>query len=79
MVRDRGTWCAAVHEVARIGHDLATEQQQIQVTTGKRGERKRVFPATSENKNVRVISGPALQRELVSPKSTQEGEKYLPI
>jgi len=43
MVRDRGTWCAAVHEVARIGHDLATEQQQIQVTTGKRGERKRVI------------------------------------
>ena len=40
MVRDRGTWCAAVHEVARIGHDLATEQQQIQVTTGKRGERE---------------------------------------
>ena len=38
-----------------IGHDLATEQQ-IQVTTSKRGERNRVFAATSENKNVRVIS-----------------------
>ena len=62
-----------------IGHDLATEQQQIQVTTSKRGERNRVFPATSENKNVRVISDSALQCELVSPKSTQDGEKYLPI
>ena len=55
MVRDRGTWCVAVHEVARIGHDLATEQQQIQVTTGKRGERKRVFPATSVNTGVIAI------------------------
>ena len=39
-----------------IGHDLATEQQQIRGTTSKRGERNRAFPATSENKNVRVIS-----------------------
>ena len=25
---DREAWQATVHEVARIGHDLATEQQQ---------------------------------------------------
>ena len=25
IVKDRGAWCAAVHGVARIGHDLATE------------------------------------------------------
>ena len=65
-----------------VGHssrEIATEQQQIQVTTSKRGERNRVFPATSQNKNVRVISDSALQCELVSPKSTQDGEKYLPI
>ena len=24
---DRGDWQALVHEIARIGHDLATEQQ----------------------------------------------------
>ena len=29
MVEDRGAWCAAVHEVTRVGHDLATEQQQV--------------------------------------------------
>ena len=26
---DREAWCAAVHRVAKVGHDLATEQQQI--------------------------------------------------
>ena len=27
MVRDRETWCSAVHGVTRVGHNLATEQQ----------------------------------------------------
>ena len=27
IVKDRETWCAAVHGVQRVGHDLATEQQ----------------------------------------------------
>ena len=26
-VKDRGAWHAVVHGVAKIGHDLATEQQ----------------------------------------------------
>ena len=26
--KDREAWCAAVHGVARVGHDLMTEQQQ---------------------------------------------------
>ena len=25
---DREVWCAAVHRVARVRHDLATEQEQ---------------------------------------------------
>ena len=29
MVMDREAWCAAVHRVARVGHGLATEQQQF--------------------------------------------------
>ena len=28
IVEDREGWCGAVHGVERIGHDLATEQQQ---------------------------------------------------
>jgi len=28
MVKDREAWRAAVRGVARVGHDLATEQQQ---------------------------------------------------
>ena len=28
LVMERGAWCAAVHGVTKIGHDLATEQQQ---------------------------------------------------
>ena len=28
-VKDRGAWCAAVHGVARVGHDLGSEQQQV--------------------------------------------------
>ena len=28
MVKDRESWHAAVHGVVRVGHDLATEQQQ---------------------------------------------------
>ena len=27
-MEDRGAWRAAVHRVAELGHDLATEQQQ---------------------------------------------------
>ena len=27
-VKDRGAQCAAVHEVQRVGHDLASRQQQ---------------------------------------------------
>ena len=27
----REAWCAVVHGVARIGHDLATEQQQLHI------------------------------------------------
>ena len=30
MVKDREAWCAVVHGVAKIGHDLVTEQQYIQ-------------------------------------------------
>ena len=26
IVKDRGTWCAAVHGLERVGHDLVTEQ-----------------------------------------------------
>ena len=28
MVKEREAWCAAVHGVARVRHDLVTEQQQ---------------------------------------------------
>ena len=28
IVESRGAWCAAVHGVKRVGHDLAIEQQQ---------------------------------------------------
>ena len=28
IVKDRGAWRATVHVVTRVGHDLATEQQQ---------------------------------------------------
>ena len=28
IVEDRGAWCAAVHETARVRHSLVTEQQQ---------------------------------------------------
>ena len=30
-VRDREAWCAAVHEVQRVRHNLSTEQQQQQI------------------------------------------------
>ena len=30
MMKDRDAWRAAVHEVARVGQNLATEQQQQQ-------------------------------------------------
>ena len=28
ILKDREAWCAAVHGVQRVGHSLATEQQQ---------------------------------------------------
>ena len=28
ILRDRETWCVAVHGAPRAGHDLVTEQQQ---------------------------------------------------
>ena len=33
IVKDREAWCAVVHGVKRVGHDLATKQQQQHVTT----------------------------------------------
>ena len=30
MVKDRGTWNAAIMELQRVGHDLATERQKLQ-------------------------------------------------
>ena len=30
MVKDRESWHAAVHGVQSVGHDLATEQQQLE-------------------------------------------------
>ena len=33
IVKDRASWSAAVHEAARVGHDLATGQQQ-QMSSG---------------------------------------------
>ena len=32
IVRDREAWCAAVHGVTEVGHDLATKQQQLEFT-----------------------------------------------
>ena len=29
IVEDRGAWHAAVHRVARVRHNLATEQQEV--------------------------------------------------
>ena len=29
IVEDKDSWCAAVHGSQRVGHDLATEQQQL--------------------------------------------------
>ena len=29
IVMNREAWCAAVHEVSRVGHDLATEKQMV--------------------------------------------------
>ena len=31
MVKDRETWCAAVHGSRRVRHDLATEQQKKKI------------------------------------------------
>ena len=32
-IPDRGTWWATVHGVTKVGHDLATEQQQLSMYT----------------------------------------------
>ena len=37
MVKDREAWSAAVHGLQRVGHNLATEQQQKE----KRGPKER--------------------------------------
>ena len=37
IVKDRKTWHAAIHEVTRVGHDLATEQQQQLILSGTAG------------------------------------------
>ena len=33
LVMDRETWCAAVHRVKRVGHDLESEQQTIRLVS----------------------------------------------
>ena len=33
IVKDRDAWHAAVHEVAKMGHDRVTERQQLQTDT----------------------------------------------
>ena len=37
-VKDRESWCAAVHGVAKVGHDLMTEQQQNITCSGRRSD-----------------------------------------
>ena len=32
-IPDRGTWWATVHGVTKVGHDLATKQQQLSMYT----------------------------------------------
>ena len=34
IVKDRGVWCAAGYGSQRVGHDLATKQQQQQHSLG---------------------------------------------
>ena len=38
MVKDRGAWCAAAHGSQRVGHGLATEQQNKQTRVIKSTE-----------------------------------------
>ena len=35
MVMDREAWSAAVHGIERVGHDWATEQQQMDIEEKK--------------------------------------------
>ena len=50
--KDRESWCAAVHGVAKVGHDLMTEQQQNITCSGRRSD---AFPWDQEqNKDVHL-------------------------
>ena len=43
MVEDRGAWPAVDHGVARVGHGLVTEKQQVLVGIYKKKKKKVYF------------------------------------
>ena len=55
IVEERGGWCAIVHGVAKVGHNLVTEQQQAL---------NRMFQGTAELCHIRFPDGGLCQKHV---------------
>ena len=47
---DRGAWCAAVHGMARVGHDVGTKQQQQGQSIGPSASSEELLGAAQSGK-----------------------------
>ena len=80
MVKDREAWCAAVYVITRVRHDLATEQQQIEMSeTSLMVQRLRLHTPNARGPGSIPGQGTRAHMPQVRSSTAQKSNKYFPM